>query len=190
MTYIDKEQELDLDFEDLQDFSQPDASSLSSGEIGNCDLQKEEDLSEIEELKKELDAQKDNYLRLAAEYDNFRKRTAKEREQAFIDAKVSVLEDLLPVVDNMDRARDIDDTSIDEFKKGIDMTLKQFYETLELLGLKSFGEAGDLFDPNIHNAVMHVQDDNINESTVVEVFIKGYRVGDKIIRPAMVKVAN
>ncbi len=143
-----------------------------------------------DKLQKELNDLNDKYLRLAAEYDNFRKRSQKERETVFSDAKSSVLTELLPVIDNYDRANEITDTTLEEYKKGIDMTFSQLLQTFEKLGVESFGVPNDKFDPNIHNAVMHIEDDNFEENTITDVFVKGYKMGDKILRPAMVKVAN
>ncbi len=143
-----------------------------------------------EKLVAELEAQKEAYLRLAAEYDNFRKRTSKEKEESFLNAKATVFQDLLPVLDNFDRALSVEDTSLEDYKKGVEMTFSQFQNVFEKYGVETFGEAQDDFDPNIHNAVMHVDDDSLEANKIVEVFQKGYKIGDKVLRPAMVKVAN
>ena len=149
-----------------------------------------EEQNQEQELKKQLDEANDKYLRLAAEYDNFRKRSQKERESVYSDAKASVLAELLPVLDNFDRANEIEDTISEEYKKGIDMTYSQLIQIFEKLGVECFGVPNDQFDPNIHNAVMHVEDENFAENSITDVFVKGYKIGDKILRPAMVKVAN
>ncbi len=141
-------------------------------------------------LATELAAAKEQYLRLAAEYDNYRKRSVKERENIFTDAKATVFTELLPVLDNFDRAFAAEDSSLEDFKKGIEMTHTQLLDALKKFGVESFGESNDKFDPNFHNAVMHIDDDSFEENVVAEVFQKGYKAGEKVLRPAMVKVAN
>lgn len=144
-------------------------------------------LEKAEQLLKEAN---DKFLRTLAEYDNFRKRSQKEKEAAFGDSKASVLAELLPVMDNFERAVSNKDASLEDYQKGVDMIFGQFNDIFAKLGVEAFGEKGDEFDPNIHNAVMHIEDENEKENTVVDVFSKGYRLGDRILRPAMVKVAN
>lgn len=143
-----------------------------------------------EKLVAELAAQKEVYLRLAAEYDNYRKRTAKEKEDAFTNAKASVFTELIPVLDNFDRAMTAEESELANFKKGVEMTHTQLKAVFEKFGITEFGEAGEAFDPNFHNAVMHIDDDKLSENVIAEVFQKGYKTGDKVLRPAMVKVAN
>ncbi|MCQ2461105.1 MAG: nucleotide exchange factor GrpE [Clostridia bacterium] len=143
-----------------------------------------------EKLVAELAAQKEAYLRLAAEYDNFRKRTAKEKEESFTSAKATVFEDFLPVLDNFDRALIAEASTVDDFKKGVEMTYTQFTDVFKKFGVETFGEAGEKFDPNIHNAVMHVDDESFEANVITDVFQKGYKINDRILRPAMVKVAN
>lgn len=143
-----------------------------------------------EQLKKEIDELNDKYLRLVAEYDNFRKRSQKERESIYSEVKATVIFEFLPVLDNFDRANEITDTTSHEYKKGMDMTYSQLIKIIEKLGVESFGEPNEKFDPNIHNAVMHSQDESFEENVITEVFSKGYRMGEKILRPAMVKVVN
>lgn len=143
-----------------------------------------------EKLVAELAAQKEAYLRLAAEYDNFRKRTAKEKEESFTSAKATVFEDFLPVLDNFDRALIAEASTVDDFKKGVEMTYTQFTDVFKKFGVETFGEAGEKFDPNIHNAVMHVDDESLEANVITDVFQKGYKINDRILRPAMVKVAN
>lgn len=145
---------------------------------------------QLDAMQKELDAQKDQYLRLAAEYDNFRKRSQREREAAFNDSKAAVLTEILPVIDNFERAAQNKEASYEDFQKGIDMTFQQLMEIFTKLGAEPFGEAGEPFDPNIHNAVMHVEDEALDENVVTDVFSKGYKLGDRVLRHAMVKVAN
>ena len=131
----------------------------------------------------------DTFLRLAAEFDNFRKRTAKEKEQSYTNGKSDAVEKLLPVYDNLERAlnQETEDTA---YKKGVEMTMTQLVGILNGLGVEIFGDPGDAFDPNIHNAVMHTEDDSVAENTITQVFQKGFKLGDKIVRFAMVQVAN
>ena len=154
---------------------------------------------EIAELKKMLDEKNreaselnDKYLRLCAEYDNFRRRTAKEKESAYADACCDTLEQILPVLDNLERAAqyNTEDSAETPMGKGLELTLKSFVETLSKLGVAEIEALGKDFDPNVHNAVMHVEDENAGENTIVEVFMKGYAKGDKVLRHSMVKVAN
>ena len=145
---------------------------------------------ETEKLTAELNEKKDQLLRVMAEYDNFRKRSQKEKEQAYGDSKASTVSEFLPVYDNFMRAMAADATDLESYKKGMEMIFNQFGETLKKIGVESFGEKGDEFDPNIHSAVMHEEDDDLPENSVAEVFSTGYKMGDRIIRPAVVKVVN
>lgn len=144
----------------------------------------------IEELQKELAASKEAHIRTLAEYDNYRKRTVKEKEASYGDAKANTIAELLPVLDNFDRALCVDSSDFEAYKKGVEMIYQNFTEILKKLGAESFGEKGEQFDPNIHNGVMHVEDDSFGENEIADVFSKGYRLGERILRPAMVKVAN
>lgn len=139
-------------------------------------------------LVNELDTYKDRLLRTVAEYDNYRKRTAKEKETIYTDACFDVLKNIIPVMDNLERAADIAKDN-DDIKKGLDMTINIFKDALEKLGVKEV-DTNCEFDPNMHNAVMHVQDEQYKEKEILEVFQKGYIKGDKILRYSMVKVAN
>ena len=143
-----------------------------------------------EKLTAELNETKDKLLRVMAEYDNFRKRSQKEKEMAYGDTKASTIAEFLPVYDNFIRAMSTDTTDLDSFKKGIEMIFNQYGETFKKLGVESFGEKGETFDPNIHNAVMHVEDENLPENSISDVFSTGYKIGDRVIRPAIVKVVN
>ncbi|MBQ8783290.1 MAG: nucleotide exchange factor GrpE [Clostridia bacterium] len=144
-----------------------------------------------EKLQAELNETKDQLLRMAAEYDNFRKRSQREKESLYSECKSSVVNDLLPVIDNFERCvAPADDTSYEDYKKGVELTYKQFGEALKKLGIEAFGEVGEAFDPNLHNAVMHTEDENLPENSISNVLMKGYKLGDKIIRAAMVAVAN
>ena len=146
--------------------------------------------SEVEVLKSEIAALKDTHLRTLAEYDNFRKRSQREKEATYADAKANTLKMLLPVLDNFDRAADNKTDDIEVYRKGIEMTLTQLGEILKNLEVESFGEVGDEFDPNIHSAVMTVENPDLPENSVAGVFEKGYKMGDRILRFATVQVAN
>ncbi len=147
--------------------------------------------SELEKIQKQLDEKNDQYLRLAAEYDNFRKRSQKEKEALYTECKASVINELLAVIDNFERCVDFNEnTSFEDYRKGVEMTYKQFTAALSKLGIESFGKEGDSFDPNLHNAVMHEENEDLPENTISKVLMKGYKSGDKIIRAAVVAVAN
>lgn len=146
--------------------------------------------SNEEKLQKELAEKSDQLLRIAAEYDNFRKRSQREKDALYIDCKASVIKELLSVADNFDRIFANPDITFDDYKKGVEMTFKQFETVFKDLKVESFGEEGEEFDPNFHNAVMHSEDENLGENVITNVFAKGYKIGDKVIRPAMVSVAN
>lgn len=143
---------------------------------------------ENEELKAKLDELNDRYLRTVAEYDNYRKRAIKEKEGIYGDAYVDAVKELLPVLDNLERAVAFADSG--NLAEGVTMTLNMFRDTFTKMGVEEIATENAEFDPNIHNAVMHVEDDSIGENMVVETFSKGYKKGDKVIRYAMVKVAN
>ena len=145
---------------------------------------------ELEKKEAELSEANDKYTRLFAEYDNFRKRTAKEKEGIYADAYIDALSQILPVLDNLERAAAFENADAESLKKGRELTLKSFSETLEKMGVHEIEALGKTFDPNLHNAVMHVDDESFGESEVVEVFAKGYARGDKVLRHSMVKVAN
>lgn len=139
--------------------------------------------------EEELKAQNDKYLRLVAEYDNFRKRSQKERESLYSDIKSSVLLSFLPVFDNLERALSAP-TADEAYRKGVEMIMTQFCNTMKQLGIEEIPALGQQFDPKLHNAVMHVDDEEKGENEIVEVFQQGFAIGDKVIRPSMVKVAN
>ena len=143
----------------------------------------------VNEWEEKYNAEHDAYLRLAADYDNFRKRTIKEKEQSYSNGKADAVEKLLPVYDNLERALN-QPTQDEAYKKGVEMTMTQLTEILTGLGVEIFGAVGDVFDPNFHNAVMHIEDENFGENTICQVFQKGFKIGDKIVRFAMVQVAN
>lgn len=149
-------------------------------------------IAELEKKLADADAaaaeQNDRYLRMAAEYDNFRKRSAKEKEGIYADAYADALKSILPIIDNLERAVGVE--GVEALSKGLEMTLKGAAEALEKMGVEPFGAEGDTFDPNMHSAMMMVDDENHKEGEIVTVFQKGYKKGDKIIRYAMVTVAN
>ena len=148
--------------------------------------------AEPTELEKALKAQAqehDQYLRLAAEYDNFRKRSQREKDAIYQNAVADTAKKLLPVYDNLERALK-NDTTDEAFKKGVEMTMTELLKIMEGLGIKPFGAAGEPFDPEKHNAVMHIDDESLAENTIAEVFQSGFTLGEKVIRFAMVKVAN
>lgn len=149
-----------------------------------------EEESETEKLTKQIAELNDKLLRTAAEYDNFRKRSLKEKTAIYTDTKAEVIGKLLPVIDNFERAALSDDTDPDSYRKGIEMTVKQLLDAVAGMGAEAFGEKGETFDPNFHNGVMHVEDEELGENVIADVFLKGYKLGDKVIRPATVKVAN
>ena len=160
---------------------QPDAAPEPQAE--------QEESDEVKKLKDQLAAAEDKYLRLAAEYDNFRKRTTREKESAWADSKAETAAAFLPVYDNLERA--LKQACADEaYAKGVEMTMNGLKDVLAKLGVEEIPALGETFDPNLHNAVMHVEDETVEENTIVEVFQAGFRLGDKVMRFAMVKVAN
>ncbi len=180
---------------DLKDtIPTPEEPELETPEVEAADQQPQAEtpdplLEELEALKNQTAQQEDKYLRLAAEYDNYRKRTAKEKESLWTDVKADTAAAFLPVYDNLERA--LKQTTADEaYKKGVEMTMTQLKEVLSKLGITEIPALGQPFDPNLHNAVMHVEDESLGENTVAEVFQAGFQCGEKVIRFAMVKVAN
>lgn len=143
----------------------------------------------VDPWEEKYNAERDSHLRLAAEFDNFRKRTLKEKESSYANGKADAVEKLLPVYDNLERALN-QPTEDAAYKKGVEMTMTELTKILTALGVEIFGEVGEAFDPNMHNAVMHTEDENFGENTISLVFQKGFRIGEKIVRFAMVQVAN
>lgn len=144
--------------------------------------------NQLEKAEEKAAAADDKYMRMLAEYDNFRKRSVKERESCYADAHADAVSAVLPVLDNLERAAVYSDA--EAVAKGLELTLKSFTETFEKLGIHEIEAQGKTFDPNVHNAVMHVDDEAFGENEIVEVLQKGYAKGDRVIRYAMVKVAN
>jgi len=152
-------------------------------------VQEPEKAPETNPFEEKYNAEHDSYLRLAADYDNYRKRTAKEKEQSYSNGKADTILKLLPIYDNLERAMN-QDTEDAAYKKGVEMTMTELVKIFTGLGVEIFGEAGEHFDPSLHNAVMHTEDDRVGESTITQVFQKGFKLGEKIVRFAMVQVAN
>ncbi len=150
----------------------------------------DEAAEKISSLEKELAASKEAHIRTLAEYDNYRKRSTKEKEGIYTDAKAVCMTELLGVIDNFERALSVTDSDFESYKKGTEMIYTNLMETFKKLGVEAFGEEGEEFDPNFHNGVMHIDDPEKGENVIAEVFSKGYKLGDRVLRPAMVKVAN
>ena len=150
----------------------------------------EETKRKLGEAEEALAKQKDTLLRTAAEYDNYRKRTARDKESLYSDATADAVKEFLGVADNLERALAQKDCSVEDLRKGVEMTQKQMLAALEKLGVAEMGAEGDPFDPALHSAVAHIEDKSLGENVVAKVFQKGYRIGDKVIRHAMVQAAN
>ena len=144
---------------------------------------------EADPWEEKYNAEHDMFLRLAADYDNFRKRTVKEKEASYGNGKADALAKLLPVYDNLERALN-QPTEDAAYKKGVEMTMAELIKIFSGLGVEIFGDVGDAFDPELHNAVMHTEDETLGENVISQVFQKGFKMGDKIVRFAMVQVAN
>lgn len=166
----------------------PEEQKCEEKNTKKCSKQDKKLLAEIEELKAKIAEDDDKYLRMAAEYDNFRRRSREEKEGTYEAALADTVGELLPIIDNLERAAMYDDG--EKVKEGLVMTAKAATAVFEKLGVEEFGKVGETFDPNIHNAVLHIDDDAYGESEIIEVFQKGYRKGKHIIRFAMVKTAN
>ena len=147
------------------------------------------EIPEIDPWEEKYNAEHDQFLRLAAEFDNFRKRTIKEKEASYGNGKADTVAKLLPVYDNLDRALQ-QPTEDEAYKKGVEMTMTELIKIFTGLGVEMFGEVGQNFDPTLHNAVMHIENEELGENVIAAVFQKGAKLGDKVIRFAMVQVAN
>ena len=148
-----------------------------------------EETVEVNPWEEKYNAERDSHLRLAAEFDNFRKRAVKEKEASYGNGKADAIAKLLPVYDNLERALN-QPTEDAVYKKGVELTMNELVKILNGLGVEIFGNVGDEFDPNLHNAVMHTDDEAFADNTIAMVFQKGFKMGDKVIRFAMVQVAN
>ena len=151
--------------------------------------QKEQEPTAEEKLQKQIDELNDKLLRTLAEYDNYRKRSIKEKDAIYPQAKADTVEKFLPIIDNFERAMQTE-CSDEAFKKGIEMIFQSFIKTMTDLSVEEIGKEGETFNPDLHNAVMHVEDENYGENVVAQVLQKGYKIGDRVVRYAMVKVAN
>ena len=169
--------------------AKPEAEAAKQPEEKKHEDAKQQEASEFEKAQQALAQEHDSYLRLAAEYDNYRKRSQKENDNLYTEIRSETVEKFLPVYDNLERAL-AQETQDAAFKKGVEMTMNQLVSVMEKLGVESFGAAGDHFDPQLHNAVMHIEDESLGENVIAEVFQKGFKVGEKVVRFAMVKVAN
>ncbi len=148
-----------------------------------------EETPEVNPWEEKYNAERDAHLRCAAEYDNFRKRTIKEKEASYGNGKADAVAKMLPVYDNLERALQ-QETSDAAYKKGVEMTMNELLKIFTGLGVEVFGNVGDQFDPNLHNAVMHIESEELEENSISAVFQKGFKIGDKVVRFAMVQVAN
>ena len=144
---------------------------------------------EVNPWEEKYNAERDAHLRIAAEYDNFRKRTIKEKEASYGNGKADAVAKMLPIYDNLERALN-QETSDAAYKKGVEMTMTELLKIFGTLGVEVFGNVGDEFDPNLHNAVMHIENEELPENSLAAVFQKGFKIGDKVVRFAMVQVAN
>ena len=148
-----------------------------------------EEAAAVNPFEEKYNAEHDAHLRLAVEYDNFRKRTIKEKEASYGNGKADAVAKMLPVYDNLERALN-QPTEDAAYKKGVEMTMNELVKIFTSLGVEIFGNVGDEFDPNLHNAVMHIDSEELGENVIAQVFQKGFKIGDKVVRFAMVQVAN
>ena len=146
-------------------------------------------VAEVNPWEEKYNAERDAHLRVAAEFDNFRKRTIKEKEASYGNGKADAVAKMLPVYDNLERALNQETTDA-AYKKGVEMTMNELVKIFTALGVEIFGNVGDAFDPNLHNAVMHIENEELGENTIAQVFQKGFKIGEKVVRFAMVQVAN
>lgn len=194
MSEKEKEMEQEVPAEDAEDIAEEIIEEDVSAEEASAEDAPEEEAGEsleakIKALEEAAAADKDKYLRLLAEYDNFRKRSIQEKLNAFSDATAKAALEVISVIDNFERAMAAD-CSDENYKKGVEMIYGQFLEVIKKLGVEEIDALGKEFDPNLHNAVSQVEDESFGENTVSQVYQKGYKLGDKVIRCAMVVVAN
>lgn len=173
-----------------EEASQKEEACSSTGSEKDHKKKKDKASEELEKVQKELAAEKDKYIRMLAEYDNFRKRTQKERENIYSDVYAETVSKFLPIYDNLERAVK-QETSDEAYSKGVEMVMTQLKEIITKLGVAEIeASARTVFDPTIHNAVMHIEDENLGDGIIAEEFQKGFRLGEKILRCSIVKVAN
>ena len=163
-------------------------SELEKEEVETPDQEVSEETPAIN-WEEQYNAERDAHLRVAAEFDNFRKRTVKEKEASYGNGKADAGAKMLPIYDNLERALQ-QETADAAFKKGVEMTMTELLKIFGTLGVEVFGNVGDAFDPNLHNAVMHIENEELGENVIASVFQKGFKIGDKVVRFAMVQVAN
>ena len=185
---VETEQVTEQETVEAENAPEEKASRSDKKKQKKADAQIAELEKQLEESKAELAAEKDKYMRMIAEYDNYRRRTAKEKDGIYADAYADALKGILPILDNLERAVGVSEA--EALQKGLSMTLKGAEDALAKMGVTAFGEKGETFDPEKHNAVMHIEDEQYGESEITEVYQKGYAKGDKILRFAMVIVAN
>ena len=185
---VETEQVTEQETVEAENAPEEKASRSDKKKQKKADAQIAELEKQLEESKAELAAEKDKYMRMIAEYDNYRRRTAKEKDGIYADAYADALKRILPILDNLERAVGVSEA--EALQKGLSMTLKGAEDALAKMGVTAFGEKGETFDPEKHNAVMHIEDEQFGEGEITEVYQKGYAKGDKILRFAMVIVAN
>ena len=200
----EKEAPAETEAPETAEMEVPETEAPETAEAAEEESGKKEKKSEIKKLKNEAEALRkqleeekakadelnDKYLRIAAEYENFRKRTQNERNNSYKDAVADTLGGLLPILDNLQYAAKYSGGDAEKVAEGLTMILSKLPETLEKMNIRAFGEAGEKFDPNLHNAVLHVEDESLGENVIAEVLQCGYMYGDKVLRYAMVKTAN
>lgn len=184
---------------------QPDEKPVQDGDGSQLDPEQEtvkekkekkkkekpsQDKQALEKLQAEFEEHKQQYLRVLAEYDNFRKRTQNEKSAIYHNAVSDTVKEILPVADNIERALAQENASAEDLRKGVEMIQNQISSAFEKLGIREVGQVGDVFDPAVHNAVAHIDDETLGENVVSAVFQKGYMLGDRVVRHAMVQVAN
>ena len=169
---------------------EPQQEEIKAEEVVTEEAATDEKAEKIAELEKELAASKEAHIRTLAEYDNYRKRSTKEKESTYADAKAVCMSELLGVVDNFERALAVTDSDLESFRKGTEMIYTNLMDTFKKLGVEAFGEAGEEFDPNFHEAVMQTPTNEHPENTIITELQKGYKLGDKVLRPALVNVAT
>ena len=182
---LKKQQEAEQPAPETEETAQTADEAVNDAPAGET----EETPDPLAEAQEQLKAEQDKYLRLAAEYDNYRKRSQKEKDSLYRDAKADTIEKFLPVFDNLTLAL-AQETEDAAYKKGVELTMNGLLEILGKLGVTVYGEPGDVFSPDEHNAVMHIERDDLGESVIAQVFQKGFKLGDKVIRFAMVQTAN
>ena len=185
---VNNQEEETVDTCETPEETEPEAKEEKKG-FGAGKKKSDKADKEIKKLKEELEETQGRYMRMAAEYDNYKKRTAREMDARYTDAKLDILKNILPVLDNFERGMAAECTD-GAYKQGVELIFKQFTDLLSQYGVEEIEAKGQTFDPNLHNAVMHIDDEAYGENEIVEVFQKGYKQGDKVLRYSMVKVAN